>query len=137
MTPEELAALSTRAYRHMTPWSAGSFAQTLARPQALLVTTDHAFALGLVVADEAEILALATDPAHQHRGEGATLLTRFHGAARVRGAATVFLEVAAANAPAIGFYTAQGYAATGRRKAYYRRPDGTRDDAVIMSRRLP
>lgn len=137
MTPEELAALSARAYRHMTPWPADAFAQTLARSHALLVTTEHAFALGLVIADEAEILALATDPAQQRRGQGAALIDRFHGAAKARGAATVFLEVAAANAPAIRFYEAQGYTATGRRKGYYRRPDGRSDDALSMSRRFP
>lgn len=102
MTPETLAALSARAYRHMTPWSARAFADTLARPHALLTCTGHAFALGLVIADEAEILALACDPQVQRQGEGTALLARFHKDAQARGAARIFLEVAAANRPATG-----------------------------------
>lgn len=137
MTPEALAALTARAYRHMAPWSAAQLADTLARPHALLAATDHACVLGTVVADEAEILALAADPDHQRRGEASRALDKFHAAAQARGATRVFLEVAAANAPARAFYSARGYAEAGRRRGYYARPDGTRDDAVIMSRALP
>ena len=137
MTPETLAALTTRAYRHLTPWSAAQFAQTLANPHSLLVSTDHAFVLGQVIADEAEILALAADPDRQRQGEASRALTAFHTRAAERGAARVFLEVGAANAPARAFYIRHGYAEVGVRRGYYLRPDGTRDDAVIMSRSLP
>lgn len=137
MTPEALAALAARAYRHMTPWRAEQFAETLARPHALLSCTDHAFVLGTVVADEAEILSLAADPDHQRTGEASRALAAFHVSARDRGADRVFLEVAAANAPARAFYAARGYDEAGLRSGYYARPVGTRDDAVIMTRALP
>lgn len=137
MTPEQLAALAARAYRHMRPWSAGQFAATLALPHSVLTTTDHAFALGSVVADEAEILALAADPEVQRQGEASRALAAFHAAAAARGATRCFLEVAAANAPARAFYTARGYAEAGRRRGYYTLPDGRRDDAVVMTRTLP
>jgi ribosomal-protein-alanine N-acetyltransferase len=136
-TPEALAALSARAYRHMAPWSARAFAETLARPHALLIARPHAFVLGLVVADEAEILALAADPARQRQGHAGAALTAFHAAAQARGAARVVLEVAAANAPARAFYSRHGYGAEGLRRGYYPRPDGPADDAVIMARGLP
>ena len=137
MTPARLADLSARAYRHMRPWTTAQFAETLARPHALLTTSDHAFVLGLVIADQAEILALAADPGFQRRGEAARALDGFHDAAQARGAREVFLEVAAANTGARAFYAARGYAETGLRRGYYPRPDGRRDDAVIMSRALP
>lgn len=137
MTPEALAELSARAYRHMRPWTARAFADTLAAPASLLVATDHAFVLGRVVADEAEILALATDPGHQRRGAARRLLDQFETRARTRGAVRVFLEVAATNHPARAFYAARGYAETGRRRAYYRLPQGGTDDALILARPLP
>jgi ribosomal-protein-alanine N-acetyltransferase len=137
MTSAELAALSARAYRHMDPWGEADFAETLAHPLTLLVTGQGAFVLGRVVADEAEILALATDPAGQRRGLGRAVLTAFEAQAQARGAAQVFLEVAEANAPARGFYAACGYAVTGRRRGYYARPEGGRDDALLMARTLP
>ena len=136
MTPEQLSALSARAYRHMIPWSAEAFAKTLSSRFALLATTHHAFVLGQVVADEAEILALAADPAHQRTGEATRALRRFHAAATAQGAKTAFLEVSAQNDPAIRFYLARGYAERGRRKAYYRLADGQTADAIVMARNL-
>ncbi|SMX38312.1 GNAT family N-acetyltransferase [Maliponia aquimaris] len=137
MTPETLAALAARAYTHMRPWSAAQFAETLAGPHTLLAATGHAFVLGTVVAGEAEILALAADPEVQRQGEGTRALAIFHAEATARGATACFLEVAATNAPARAFYADRGYAEAGRRRGYYTRPDGTRDDAVIMTRTLP
>jgi ribosomal protein S18 acetylase RimI-like enzyme len=89
------------------------------------------------ITDAAEILALAADPRFQRTGEAARALARFHTAVEGRGAAQVFLEVAAANTGARAFYAAQGYAETGLRRNYYARPAGGRDDAVVMTRALP
>ena len=136
LTAAELAALSSRAYTHMEPWGERAFAGTLEQPSSLLVTEPGGFVLGRVVLDEAEILALATDPAVQRQGVARRLLAAFEAQAAARGAAQVFLEVAAANAPAQGFYSACGYTLTGRRKGYYRHADGRRDDALLMSRAL-
>jgi ribosomal-protein-alanine N-acetyltransferase len=137
MTPEALAALSERAYRHMRPWTAAQFADTLNGPHTLLATSQHAFVLGRVVADEAEILALASDPASQRQGEASRALAHFHTMAYERGANRVFLEVAAANSGACAFYAAQGYTPSGMRQNYYAHADGSRDNAVIMTRALP
>lgn len=137
MTPEALAYLAKRAYRHMKPWTTAQFAETLARPHTLLAATEHAFVLGTVIVDEAEILALAADPDHQRQGAASRALDAFHAQALERGARRVFLEVAAANTPARAFYTRHGYGKTGLRRGHYPRPDGPPDDAVVMSRALP
>nr|WP_274705664.1 GNAT family N-acetyltransferase [Salipiger pentaromativorans] len=121
----------------MTPWTEAEFAATLSHPTALLTVGEAAFVLGRVVADEAEILALATDPDGQRRGAARAALARFERAAAARDAVEIFLEVAAANAPARGFYFACGYAPVGRRTAYYTCPDGSRDDALLMRKALP
>lgn len=134
MTPAALADLQRRAYRDMAPWSAQDFADLLAQPTILLIASSHAFCLGRVVVDEAEILALATDPAHQRQGLARDTLSRFLHAAQARGAMATFLEVAASNAPARAFYAAHGFKQTGLRKAYYPQPDGTRTDALLMAR---
>lgn len=136
MTPDRLAEIAARAYTHMRPWSAAQFADALARPVTLLATFGQAFALGQVVAGEAEIHALATDPGHQRQGAARAALAAFEAEARARGADRVFLEVAAANTGARDFYAACGYVVDGRRKGYYRHPDGSRDDALLMSRAL-
>ena len=136
MSPAELAALAARAYRHTQPWSEADFASTLAHPTALLTYSEGAFVLGRVIADEAEILALASDPEGQRQGRGRAVLAAFEQDARARGAVSVFLEVAAENAPARGLYAACGYVETGRRKGYYRRADGCCDDALLMTKAL-
>jgi ribosomal-protein-alanine N-acetyltransferase len=45
----------------------------------------------------------------------------------------LFLEVAADNAAALRLYKGLGFAAVGRRKAYYRRPGGQPVDAVVLA----
>lgn len=136
MTPETLAQISAAAYRHMAPWSAEDFAQTLASRFALLTTGPEAFVLGQVIVDEAEILALATAPAAQGKGAATEVLTRFCQEARARGATRLFLEVAASNLPARRLYEKHGFQQTGLRRGYYTRPEGGRDDALLMSRAL-
>ena len=136
MTPDQLADICARAYRHMQPWSAAQFADTLALPRAVLAQADHAFVLGQVIADEAEILAVAADPDQQRKGQASAALTSFHQMAQARGAAQVFLEVAATNTQAIQFYTGHGYSQTGLRRGYYPAPQGGRTDAVVMARAL-
>lgn len=137
MTPDLLAQIAGGAYRHMAPWSSQDFAETLAHPTTLLTTTQHAFVLGQVVLDEAEILALACDPKAQGRGEASRALRDFEQRAFEKGVQTVFLEVASRNTPARGFYARHGYEQVGLRKQYYTHPDGTRDDAILMRKTLP
>ncbi|SNR47961.1 GNAT family N-acetyltransferase [Puniceibacterium sediminis] len=134
--PAALAALQSRAYRDMSPWSARDFADLLDHPTALLTAQPHAFCLGRIIVDEAEILALATDPAHQRQGLASGILLSFLQAAAGRGAVTVFLEVAATNVAALAFYRKHGFDQSGLRKGYYPQPDGSRTDALLMSRAL-
>lgn len=136
MTPEELAALQARAYTHMEPWSAADFAGLLARPSTWLTCAGHGFLLAQIVVDEAEILSLAVDPAFQRQGEARALLARLDAEARTRGVTSLHLEVAAQNAPARAFYDAQGFTGIGLRRGYYRRPDGSCGDAVLMKREV-
>lgn len=134
MSPEAFADLLDRAYVQMRPWSAQAVADTLAAPHSLLLSQPDGALLARIVAGECEILALATEPMAQRRGVASSLLAELFGRAQVSGAETVFLEVAARNAPARAFYAGQGFAETGRRRNYYRLRDGSSDDALLLSR---
>lgn len=136
MSPATLAAIMAAAYRHQRPWSEAELAATLDTAGIHLFTRARAFLLVRILAGEAEILALATAPEAQRNSHAAALVDEFHKAARAAGAERAFLEVAAGNAPARAFYAKAGYSETGRRPGYYRRDDGTRDDALVLARAL-
>lgn len=89
------------------------------------------FSLVRAVADEAELLLLAVDPAEQRRGIGQALLDEFIAGALARGAHRLHLEVRDGN-PAITLYRASGFSPAGRRRNYYLGPDGAAHDAVTL-----
>jgi ribosomal-protein-alanine N-acetyltransferase len=101
----------------------------------LTIGEDHeeaiGFALARVVSDEAELLLIAVDPDRQGRGAGNALLQHFIASARAAGAHRLHLEVRDGN-PAIGLYRAYGFLPAGRRRNYYRGPEGQRHDAVTL-----
>lgn len=89
------------------------------------------FSLMRRVADEAELLLLAVDPAYQRRGIGQALLDEFIAAALAHGAHRLHLEVRDGN-PAVSLYRSAGFVAAGRRRNYYHGPDGAAFDAVTL-----
>jgi ribosomal-protein-alanine N-acetyltransferase len=94
------------------------------------------FALYRAVAGEAELLTISVLPEARREGLGAGLLAACENGARTAGAQRMFLEVAEGNAAARALYARAGYRECGRRKGYYQRPDGSRDDAVVMEKPL-
>ncbi|WP_407494627.1 GNAT family N-acetyltransferase [Pseudooceanicola sp. MF1-13] len=136
MTPDDLARLHAAAFTTPRPWTAPEFAALLDSPHTFLIARNDAFALGRVIADEAELLTIATDPAHRRKGLGYECLMAFDAAARDRGATTAFLEVATNNQAAIALYTRAGWQPTGLRRGYYAAPDGSRIDAQNMGKTI-
>lgn len=128
-----MARLHGAAFVMPRPWSEAEIADLLASPLCFAVTAPQGFAMGRLVAGEAELLTIAVDPVAQGQGEGTRLLRAFLDELRRRGAETVFLEVAETNAPARALYTGAGFAVTGRRRAYYHGPDGSAVDALVMA----
>lgn len=94
------------------------------------------FALGRIVADEAELLLLAVERGRQHQGIGQMLLDRFTSIAASRGAERLHLEVRDGN-HAIKLYSRSGFVEVGRRKNYYSGRDGQVYDALTLARRAP
>lgn len=138
MTPDALAAIHARCFTLPPPWNAGAFAGLLAAPQVVLLADPEArgFLLARVVADEAEVLTLAVDPAHRRQGIGAALLARFEVEMRARGAVTAFLEVSDRNPAARALYAAQGWQEAGRRRGYYRASGHAPADALILCKSI-
>ncbi|MEI4486097.1 GNAT family N-acetyltransferase [Frigidibacter sp. MR17.14] len=140
MTPDRLAALHAESFTAPPPFSAAAFAGFLADPTCFLLTEGErggdGFLLGRALAGEAELLTLAVPPSARRQGAGARLVASFLDAARARGAETAFLEVAEGNAPARALYAAAGFTEAGRRRRYYRHPDGTTEDALVLARPL-
>jgi len=90
------------------------------------------FALMRAIADEAELLLIAVDPAAQQRGVGAALVEDFIAFAATRGARRLHLEVRDGNS-AILLYERAGFSLVGRRRDYYRGSDGHKRDALTLA----
>lgn len=137
-----LARVHAGAFRH--GWSESEFERLLADRNVLChVARDDggkgevaAFTLSRLVADEAEILMVATAPAEQGRGLAGRLLARHLGRLAAAGARKVFLEVDEGNAPALALYARAGFAEVGRRPGYYAEPGRTAAAALILRRDL-
>ena len=136
MTPDSLAKLHARAFTMPRPWTAKEFADLLDSPLVFVTGDETSFAMGRVIADEVELLTLATDPDHRRQGLGKACLEAFETTARDRGARSAFLEVAANNTAAIALYSTQGYSRSGLRPGYYRSGTDQPVDAVIMIKAL-
>lgn len=121
-----LAALHAAA--DPAAWDQAAFASLLDLPGCFAFAEAEGFVLARVAADEAEILMLAVLPAARRQGLGRRLLRAAAREAALRGAAALYLEVAATNLPARALYDGAGFAEVGRRKRYY--PDGA--DAIVM-----
>ncbi|MEL7344571.1 MAG: ribosomal protein S18-alanine N-acetyltransferase [Pseudomonadota bacterium] len=135
MTPAELAAIHERA-APLSGWSPESFAGLLRTHGTILQIGEQGFALARQATDEAELLMIAVDPRMQRNGIGQMLLDRLFLQLRENGSRTLFLEVATSNAAARSLYAKVGFVQTAIRKAYYRTPDGTREDALVLQKTL-
>lgn len=136
LTAEQMAATHAAAFTQSRPWSAEEFTALLHSPLIFAAGDARCFALVRVVADEAELLTIATRPEHHRQGLAHACMAAWQATARQRGAAEVFLEVAADNAPAQALYWANGFAESGRRKGYYPRQDAAAADAILMRKAL-
>lgn len=137
MTPESLATCHARAFAGSgRAWTAPEFAGLLESSFVFTAGDARAFILGRVIAGEAEVLTLATDPDHRRIGLAQACLAVFETTARARGASAAFLEVAEDNAAALTLYLKAGFAETARRSGYYARGNGSTIDALILTKTL-
>jgi ribosomal-protein-alanine acetyltransferase len=124
------------------PWSSQSFAEILAMPGAAgWLLASGAAPIGFIVVrftmDEGEVLLTGIVPEARRRGHAARLMRTAMDAARKVGVARLFLEHAASNVAAGTFYDRFGFKPIGRRRAYYERRGGGREDAITLACNLP
>lgn len=132
MTPQNLAETHAAAFTRSRPWTAEEFADLLSNRFTHVVGNAKSFALFQVIADEAELLTIATHPDAQRQGLASKRMQEWHSQAKALGATRSFLDVAADNLPAIALYTRFGYRSCGSRKGYYLRGNNQKIDAILM-----
>jgi [ribosomal protein S18]-alanine N-acetyltransferase len=120
-------------------WNADSFRQILSHPGSATLVARYGveqelvgFIVGQLAADEAEILTFGVTEGWQRHGIGMRLLEGLQRAAARGEAKKLFLEVGEDNLPALVLYSRVGFKEGGRRKGYYKRPDGTTVDALNL-----
>lgn len=114
------------------PWTEKMLESELESALSVLLTEERegktvGYALGRVVADEAELLKICVVAEWRNRGIAEKMLSGLLEKMREKGAAACFLEVRSKNSPAISLYEKLGFEKIALRKDYY--PD---DDAVVM-----
>jgi len=123
------------------PYGAAAVGDLLKPPSAwaLVAETDRpiGFLIAQTAADEAEILSIGVSAGYRRKGVGKTLINSLLQRASLKGAAKIFLEVAADNAGGIALYEAAGFERVGLRRNYYKRRGGVYVDALILRRDLP
>lgn len=120
-----------------TAWSEAAFREMLAVPgtRAVVISSQNnpaGFVLFRKAADEAEILTICTRPAFRQKGHGKSLVRHLENLLRNDEVKSLFIEVAVSNQAGLALYAACGFASAGRRKNYYGRSDGRREDALVM-----
>ena len=113
-------------------WSASEYDTLLKNPLTVLVRNSYCFAIGRLVAGEAELLMIAVAKEHQGKGLGRRSLNIFEEVLIKKGATCCFLEVAKTNINARTLYEAEGFEVISTRKAYYQLGKNNRVDAVMM-----
>jgi ribosomal-protein-alanine N-acetyltransferase len=117
-------------------WTREAFEDELGKSFARLRVMTHeevvvGFVHAWVVADELQVLNVATARAARRQGVGRTLLRALFAEVRAAGCAFATLEVRTSNAPAIALYRGLGFSDDCVRHGYY--SDGA--DALLMSAR--
>lgn len=115
-----------------TPWTWESMVFELSHPLSVssVVWRDGrvaAFAVGRVIADEAEVMKIATLEKYRRQGIARGMMSELLEKMRKKGAVTCYLEAASKNAAAIALYKSIGFEEVYVRELYY-----GDDDAVAM-----
>ena len=137
MRPQDLAGvLAIEQAAYAFPWTHGNFIDSLRAGHSAWTMRDSgggliAYAVLMLVLDEAHLLNLTVAPACQRFGFGWRMLEAMAENARSYGARTMLLEVRPSNEAAQKMYARYGFVRIGMRRGYYPARDG-REDAIVM-----
>lgn len=122
------------------PWTSGNFRDALQAGYGGWVACQEGriqgFALMMFAPDVAHLLLIAVRPDAQRSGVGHELLRHCEGQATARGLPALILEVRPSNTKALSFYRNRGFSQIGVRKDYYPAERNTREDALVMEKKL-
>jgi ribosomal-protein-alanine N-acetyltransferase len=136
-----VAAIEAEVYPF--PWSRGNFADSLAAGYDAWVFESQqghelvGYAVVMWLPDEVHLLNLSVAKPWQGHGLGASMLDWLMRDAAHRGAHAMLLEVRPSNERAVQLYERLGFRRVGVRRRYYPAAGDTREDAIVMVRRLP
>ncbi len=138
LTKADVPAVERIEARVQDGWSRQGILSALDSPAARCFAACRdgvpaAFAAFTLVLDEANLDALSVGEPFRRQGAARALLEQAFESLRGQGARTVFLEVRAANTPALSLYRALNFIQIGIRKGFYTEPS---DDAVLMKKDL-
>ena len=123
------------------PWSKTSFEEELKNMLATyLVAKIDGRVVGYVgawmVIDECHITNIAVHPNYRRKKIASKLINALLHFCNEHGISYILLEVRITNTPAQNFYKSFGFQSDGIRKGYYKNPDGTYDDAILMTKEI-
>jgi ribosomal-protein-alanine N-acetyltransferase len=123
-----------------TPWTLAGFERALHQGLNFILCDGHNQRLGYVcllpVVDELHLLNLSVDQVYQGQGVAKSALLALWQRFEDSPFAIVLLEVRKSNRIARGLYSSLGFVQDGVRKNYYAVEDGTREDALLLSKPL-
>ncbi len=121
---------------HLVPWSLGTLKNNVGERYLNLKLVEKeqvlGFAICQMVLDEATLFNIAIDSVQQGKGYGSFLLQGLMSELKEKGIQTLWLEVRESN-PARFLYERLGFNEVDIRKNYYPKPDGGRENAVVMA----
>lgn len=132
------AVLAIEQASYAFPWTRGNFIDSLAAGYHCELRFDDdgvlaAYAIAMTAVDEIHLLNITVAPPLQGRGHARALMASLLAHARLHGLHSVWLEVRPSNARARALYAQLGFREAGLRRAYYPAPQGSREDAIVMS----
>lgn len=137
MRPDDLPdVLAVEQVAYEFPWTHGNFLDSLRAGHSAWTMRDCgggliAYAVLMLVLDEAHLLNLTVASACQRFGFGWRMLEAMAENARSYGARTMLLEVRPTNLGAQKMYERYGFVRIGTRRGYYPARAG-REDAIVM-----
>lgn len=123
------------------PWTKTSFEEELKNMLAMyLVAKEDGKVIGYIgswmIIDECHITNIAILSSYRRKGIASELVKELIKYCNENGISYVLLEVRLNNTPAQRLYEKFGFKTDGIRKGYYKNPDGTYDDAILMTKEI-
>lgn len=138
MRAEDLVAVTAIESENSSPWTTGQLADEHEQTDGWQFVAERedsglvcGFVCGRSSAGEAELLKIAVGREYRRQGIGAQLVMHSLDYLAEQGVERCFLELRAANFPALSLYEQFGFRRVGLRKKYYASP---LENAIIMEK---